>query len=112
MKMPSLVVLLLGSLTAVLLCTACNTSATSSNANSPPAVNGHPLTPAADGVPRIAVADAKQAVDKGEAVVIDVRDPASYRQEHVKGSINIPSNEAATRIAELPKGKLLIAYCS
>ncbi|MEO6391650.1 MAG: rhodanese-like domain-containing protein [Pyrinomonadaceae bacterium] len=112
MKILSLSVLLLSILVGALLCAACNTSATSSNTNSPPAVNGSPLTPAADGVPRISVADAKLAVDKGEAVIVDARPADAYRQEHIKGSINIPSNEAAARIAELPKGKLLIAYCS
>lgn len=112
MKMRSLPVLLLGSLTVALLCTACDPRATSSNTNSPPAANGHPLTPAADGVPRVTVAEAKQAVDQGEAVIVDTRDAAAYRQEHIKGSINIPHTEVATRLSELPKGKLLIAYCS
>jgi rhodanese-related sulfurtransferase len=51
-------------------------------------------------------------VDKGTAVVIDTRDAASYKANHIKGSINIPLNDVASRIGELPRDKMIAAYCS
>lgn len=42
-------------------------------------------------------------------VVIDVRDPRKYQQEHLPGAISIP---AATLTADqLPEGKTVILYC-
>jgi hypothetical protein len=83
-----------------------------SNVNSPPAIDGKPLPVAADHVPRISIAEAKAAFDRGEAVIIDVRPLESYKQEHIKGSISIPNSDTAARLNELPKSKLIIAYCS
>ena len=65
-----------------------------------------------DNAPRISLADAKKDYDAGSAVVVDVRDPNSYAQEHVKGSINIPLADLATSFDKIPKGKKIVAYCS
>lgn len=71
--------------------------------------------PAADplaGVPRIAVADAKKAVEDGKAVLLDVNPIGAYDAGHAKGAIGIPAHELYARTGELPKGKQIIAYCS
>ncbi len=65
-----------------------------------------------DDVERITVADAKKAVDAGEAIIVDARSQDSYNNEHIKGSINIPSKEMEERYNELPKDKKIIVYCS
>ncbi|MFN6963552.1 MAG: rhodanese-like domain-containing protein [Pyrinomonadaceae bacterium] len=65
-----------------------------------------------DNAPRISLADAKKAFDDGSAVIVDVRDENSYRQEHIKGSINIPIASLAAEASKIPKGKKVIAYCS
>ncbi len=65
-----------------------------------------------EGAPRITLADAKKAFDAGNALFVDTRYADGYKQEHVKGAINIPANEIETRYAEVPKGKIIIAYCS
>ena len=61
---------------------------------------------------RITLADAKKDFDTGSAVIIDVRDEAAYRQEHIEGSINITAATLNAKFNEIPKGKKIIAYCS
>ena len=65
-----------------------------------------------DGAPRISLADAKKAFDEGNVIFVDTRAEVAYKQEHVKGSINIPAEAFQTRYAEVPKDKKIITYCS
>jgi 3-mercaptopyruvate sulfurtransferase SseA len=65
-----------------------------------------------DDAPRITLAEAKKDFDAGNAVFIDTRGPDNYKQEHVKGAINITTAELATKADTIPKGKKIIAYCS
>ncbi|HKC66106.1 MAG TPA: rhodanese-like domain-containing protein [Pyrinomonadaceae bacterium] len=65
-----------------------------------------------DGVRRITPADAREAFDSGKAIIIDVRDEASFKAGHVKGARWIPVNEIESRIKELPRDKMIITYCS
>jgi 3-mercaptopyruvate sulfurtransferase SseA len=44
-------------------------------------------------------------------VIIDVRAKQSYDEGHIAGAISFPEAEADARIAELPKDRLIIAYC-
>ena len=37
-----------------------------------------------------------------DTLVIDVRDHDDYRVEHIPGAVNLPLNELADRVAELP----------
>jgi rhodanese-related sulfurtransferase len=64
-------------------------------------------------VPRISVAELKRALDAGQALVIDVRDGRSYADGHLPGSISIPLDQLAQKLALL-KGsrKTLVAYCA
>ena len=66
----------------------------------------------ADEAPRITLADAKKDFDAGSAVFIDTRAETSYKQEHVKGAINIPMEALEAKYKEIPAGKKIIAYCS
>lgn len=77
--------------------------------NAAPKVDDHGHT---DDAPRIALADAKKDFDAGNAVFIDTRVEATYKQEHVKGAINIPVEAVDAKFNEIPKGKKIIAYCS
>ena len=47
----------------------------------------------------------------GNAVILDVRDPASYKAGHIPGAINIPLNELGYRLFSLDKTKDIIVYC-
>src|SRR5215203_4427706 len=66
----------------------------------------------ADDAPRISLADAKKDYDAGTAIIVDVRDAEAFKQEHVKGALNIPLAELDANINKIPKGKKIIAYCS
>ncbi|HEY0384523.1 MAG TPA: rhodanese-like domain-containing protein [Pyrinomonadaceae bacterium] len=65
-----------------------------------------------DGVRRITAAEAHDALDKGTAIVVDVRGDESYKLGHIKGALSIPVNEFVARIKELPRDKMIITYCS
>jgi 3-mercaptopyruvate sulfurtransferase SseA len=62
--------------------------------------------------PRMVVADCEKLVAAGEAVIVDVRDAASYSAGHIKGALSIPLGELAAKTDELKKGgKVVVAYC-
>jgi 3-mercaptopyruvate sulfurtransferase SseA len=65
-----------------------------------------------DKTPRISVQDAKKLIAEGKAVIIDVRPVESYNMSHIKGAPNIPlSKLEAGDFNDVPKDKLIIAYC-
>jgi len=43
--------------------------------------------------------------------VLDVRSPEEYASGHVPGAVNIPYDQVASRIAEVPKDKDVLLYC-
>jgi predicted sulfurtransferase len=65
-----------------------------------------------DGARRVTVNEAKELLDKGKAVVIDVRNQASYDQGHVRSAKLIPAAEILNHVDELPRDKTIITYCS
>jgi hypothetical protein len=71
-----------------------------------------PVTAPSDGARRITTVELNDALSKGEAVVIDVRNDAAYKQAHIKGAILIPSNEVLNHLSELPHDKMIVTYCS
>lgn len=52
-----------------------------------------------------------QRVRAGQAVVLDVRPTEEYAQGHIPGAISIPVDELPHRLAELPAGRTIVAYC-
>lgn len=48
---------------------------------------------------------------KGLVVMLDVRPSEEYAAGHLPGAVNIPIQELARRLKELPKRKEVIAYC-
>ena len=43
--------------------------------------------------------------------VLDVRSPEEYAAGHVPGAVNIPYDQMASRIAEVPRDKDVVLYC-
>jgi rhodanese-related sulfurtransferase len=43
--------------------------------------------------------------------VLDVRTPEEFVTGHVPGAVNIPHEQIATRLAEVPKDKDVVLYC-
>ncbi|HWB76355.1 MAG TPA: metalloregulator ArsR/SmtB family transcription factor [Nannocystaceae bacterium] len=50
-------------------------------------------------------------VREGEVTVIDVRPSEEYRAGHVPGALCVPLPELKKRLAELPRGREIVAYC-
>jgi hypothetical protein len=61
-------------------------------------------------VPRIGVAEAKEKVEAGEAILVDVRSQATYEQSHIAGAISMPANQVARHYTELPADQLIVFY--
>jgi rhodanese-related sulfurtransferase len=59
-------------------------------------------------VPR---AELARRLKRGNVVVIDVRPEAEYANGHIKGARNVPHDELARRLKELPKDVEIVAYC-
>ena len=62
--------------------------------------------------PRIAAPEVKRLAEKGEVVIVDTRGKDAYDFEHAEGALSIPLGELESRLAELPKDKLIAAYCT
>lgn len=63
---------------------------------------------------RIDVHEAKQKLDAGEAVMVDVRDPHEYAEVHASGVRLIPVNTVITevkQIRDLAGGKEVLFIC-
>ena len=73
---------------------------------------GVAMAEGSDQAPRVTAAEVKQLAAKGEVVIIDVRSKDAYDVEHAEGAVSIPLQELEGRLAELPKDKLIAAYCT
>jgi rhodanese-related sulfurtransferase len=47
----------------------------------------------------------------GRVLVLDVRPEAEYAAGHIPGAVNVPHNQLAARLAELPEQADIVAYC-
>jgi len=47
----------------------------------------------------------------GEVTVLDVRPAAEYAAGHIPGAVSIPVSQLGERLAELPEGTEIVAYC-
>ncbi len=64
------------------------------------------------GAPEMALAEALERRDRGEAVLIDLRSPEAHAAGHIPGAVNIPAHEIEARAAEIRKmGRMPILYC-
>jgi len=48
----------------------------------------------------------------GDIVILDVRDRESFAQGHIKGALCVPLSELRSLMAQLPKDRELVTYCS
>jgi len=62
--------------------------------------------------PRISLADAKKDFDDGAAIIIDARNEEAYKQEHIKGALNLAKGVNDEQLNKIPKGTKIIVYCS
>ena len=59
----------------------------------------------------ITPAEAQAKLEKGEAVLIDVREPAEYQQVHAKGAKLMPLGTVQQHLSELPTDKDVLMIC-
>ncbi len=71
-----------------------------------------PAPPPADNARRIKAAELHDLYEKGAVVIIDTRAEPAYKDEHIKGSISMPTGTVLGRIDELPRNKMIVAYCT
>ena len=69
-------------------------------------------SPPADNVRRITAAELHTLWEKGDVMIIDTRAEVAYKQEHIKGSISTPPGTVLDHLSELPRNKLIAAYCT
>ena len=112
---------------AVAALTACNSTDGSGSGSSTAKTKASPSTTAkqpapatqptqppqqSDGVRRVTTAELKEALDKGTAIVVDVRPDEQYNAGHIKGALHIPEGQIVARSGELPRDKMIVTYCS
>lgn len=69
-------------------------------------------SPPADGARRINATDLHALYEKGGVFIIDTRADSAYKDEHIKGSISMPTGTVLSRLDEFPKNKMIVAYCT
>jgi rhodanese-related sulfurtransferase len=53
----------------------------------------------------------RERLARGDAILIDVRPREEYEAGHIEGARSIPIEELEERLAELPAGREIVAYC-
>lgn len=80
-----------------------------------PAPNAAVAQPAAPKAPLAQVSQdalVKMQADKGDRVfVLDVRTPKEFAEGHVPGAVNIPYDQVASHLGEIPKDDEIVLYC-
>ena len=62
-------------------------------------------------VEAIARSELRARLGKHDVVVVDVRPEEEFDAGHIEGAVSIPVEELSDRLAELPEGAEIIAYC-
>ena len=91
---------------------ACNSNETLLSQNPRAANQTASATPPPDNARRITAEELHTLWEKNEVVIIDTRAESAYKQEHIKGSISVPAGTLGSKLDQLPKGKLIAAYCT
>ena len=71
-----------------------------------------PVDPPVPEIPRIGVEELHSLLTNGEAIAIDVRGSVPYELGHIEGAVWLPFGLIGQRAADLPKDKLIVAYCT
>ena len=53
----------------------------------------------------------RKRLRRGDVVLIDVRSSEEFDAGHIEGARSVPLDELAERLAELPAGQEIVAYC-
>jgi 3-mercaptopyruvate sulfurtransferase SseA len=61
---------------------------------------------------RITAEELHKLWDKKDVLIIDTRGEPEYKAGHIPGAISVPANTVATKVEELPRTKMIVAYCT
>jgi rhodanese-related sulfurtransferase len=59
----------------------------------------------------VSVEQAHEQLEKGTAVMVDVREPEEIAESAVPGTINIPLGQLGARASEVPTDKPVLVFC-
>ena len=59
----------------------------------------------------VAAAELKAMLDKGVAMVVDVREPDEFDEGHIPGAVNVPLSAFSPDTLPNPMGKKLVLNC-
>jgi len=91
---------------------ACNSNETLLSQTPAPANRSVPATPPPDNARRITAEELHKLWEKNDVLIIDTRAESAYKQEHIKGSISVPAGTLSAKFDELPRNKMIAAYCT
>jgi len=66
---------------------------------------------ARDQVPPVSSAELLKRIKDGTGLTIDVRPALEYRAAHIPGAVNMPVDDIANHIADIPPTSDIVAYC-
>lgn len=64
-----------------------------------------------DGLATITRDQLRRRLVEGDVVVLDVRPRTEYDAGHIRGALSVPVGELKSRLADIPEGTDVVAYC-
>jgi rhodanese-related sulfurtransferase/DNA-binding transcriptional ArsR family regulator len=71
----------------------------------------HTYFNARDSLEAVSRTELRKRLKAGGVTVLDVRPADEFALGHIHGAVNIPVGELKKRLAELPRGQEIVAYC-
>jgi len=95
------------------LLTSCNSKdAVISQASRAPSPQPSREKNPADEARRITAQELYELYQKDKVLIIDTRTEPSYKESHIKGAILIPAGDFPSKADQLPRDKMIVAYCT
>ena len=77
-----------------------------------PVQSPQPKQSPAEEARRITAEELHKLWDKKDVLIIDTRGEPDYKASHIPGAISVPANVVAAKVDELPRTKMIVAYCT
>lgn len=110
--MRAFILLLLAAVLGTAALAGCNSNETVLSKNPTSTTQPAPVTSPADSARRINAEEVHKLWEKNDVLIIDTRAESAYKQEHITGSISVPTGTLLSRIDEMPRNKTIVAYCT
>ena len=64
-------------------------------------------------IERVSVDELKRMMEQNTPVtIIDVRNESAFNASHIRGAINVPTDQVGARIARIPTDREIVTYCA